>query len=150
MDQGLTFSIEFGDILSFKADVVGLKYAQNFYGADNRIVQRLVSKGISLDNLRPKVGDYVYVDTRDAIAADHALFVGVPPLVRFSYPQIRLFATQTLRFLAKEAPNVHGLAMTIHGPGYGLDEPEALLAQVAGYLDAQRSGQAPPMLEHIW
>ncbi|HEV8192625.1 MAG TPA: hypothetical protein VGP82_14255 [Ktedonobacterales bacterium] len=42
------------------------------------------------------------------------------------------------------------MAMTIHGPSSGLDESEALLAQVAGYLDAEQSGQIPSALEQIW
>lgn len=39
--------------------------------------------------------------------------------------------------------------MTIHGPGFGLDEVEAALAQFAGYLDAIRDGQFPRNLKHI-
>jgi hypothetical protein len=34
-------------------------------------------------------------------------------------------------------------------PGSGLDESEACLAQIEGYLDALRAGKAPPALERI-
>jgi hypothetical protein len=39
--------------------------------------------------------------------------------------------------------------MTIHGAGFGLDEGEAALAQIAGYLDALEAGDVPPGLARI-
>jgi len=64
MSQTLEFSIEHGDILSFPADVVALKYAQDFYGADWLAAQALGEKGISHNELRPPVGEYrnVYLE----------------------------------------------------------------------------------------
>lgn len=39
--------------------------------------------------------------------------------------------------------------MNIHGVGYGLDEIESLLAQLAGYTDALEAGQVPRALSTI-
>ena len=75
--------------------------------------------------------------------------VGAPALGDFRYAAIRDFASGALRFLAKEASATGWLAMTIHGPGYGLDEGEALRAQVAGYLDALSEGTVPEALHRI-
>ena len=41
------------------------------------------------------------------------------------------------------------LALTIHGPGYGLDEVEAFESEVAGVVEAVASGHFPSNLESI-
>jgi hypothetical protein len=51
--------------------------------------------------------------------------------------------------LAESDPWVTSVGMTIHGPGFGMDEVESALAQLGGCVDALRDGQAPPALEHI-
>lgn len=45
--------------------------------------------------------------------------------------------------LAQEAPNTKHIAMTIHGPGYGLVETEAVLSQFAGLIDGIRINLFP-------
>jgi hypothetical protein len=67
----------------------------------------------------------------------------------YHYEEIREFAANVLKVLAKDAPSTRHLAMTIHGVGYGLDETEALRAQLAGYIDALELGQYPPRLKRI-
>lgn len=145
----IEFAIEYGDIASFDADVVALKYAQTFYGADREVALVLDRAGVAIDGLRPKVGDYRYVETRSTIRARHALFVGVPSLKEFGYRGIQEFAVKVLNILSDEAPTTRHLAMTIHGPGYGLDEFEALIMQFVGYLQVIQSGGLPPGLEYI-
>lgn len=149
MSRIIEFAIEHGDITSFDADVVGLKYAQYFYGSDEAVVSALRQVGVATEGLKPEVGDYRYVETHGGVRARHALFVGVPPLPRFSYREIREFAVATLHILSDEAPDTRHLAMTIHGPGYGLDEVEAVLAQFAGFLQAIQAGGLPLDLDHI-
>jgi hypothetical protein len=149
MSRTIEFAIEHGDITSFDADVVGLKYAQHFYGSDKAVVSALRQVGVATESLKPEVGDYRYVETNGGVRARHALFVGVPPLLRFGYREIREFAAATLRILSDEAPDTRHLAMTIHGPGYGLDEVEAVLAQFAGFLQAIQAGGLPLDLERI-
>jgi hypothetical protein len=70
-------------------------------------------------------------------------------LGKFSYKEIRAFSATVLRILAKEAPKIRHLAMTIHGAVYGLDEVEALLAQIGGYTDAIQAELLPNSLTAI-
>src|SRR5437588_12380480 len=105
MPQPIQILIEQGDIVSSKADVVALKYAQSFYGADAHIADALQSVGVSSDSLKPAIGDYRYVPSKGVITAPFVLFMGVPRLRQFSYPEIRAFAAQVLHILADVAPN---------------------------------------------
>jgi hypothetical protein len=145
----LELAVEHGDITSLDADVVALKYARKFHGVDRIVAAQLRTVGIATERLRPRVGAYRYVDTRGGVRPQHALFVGVAYLNQFGYPEIREFSRRVLDILADEAPTSRHVAMTIHGPGYGLDEAEALLAQIRGYLDAIQSERLPAMLDRI-
>lgn len=145
----IEFTIQQGDITTFDADVVALKYAQNFYGADEAVAIKLTEMGVDPKSLQPLPGAYQYTTTVNSIKAPHVLFVGVHSLFEFGYEQIRELSTQVLKILAEVAPHTRHLAMTIHGVGFGLDEVEALFAQFAGYKDAIESGQLPLALKYI-
>ncbi|MEM7115027.1 MAG: hypothetical protein AAF614_21495 [Chloroflexota bacterium] len=79
----------------------------------------------------------------------HTLFVGVQPLAQFGYHQIRQFAFQALSILAQHAPSTKHLCLTVHGPGYNLDESLALQAEISGFLDAFQLACFPRQLERI-
>ncbi|MDQ2716524.1 MAG: TIR domain-containing protein [Chloroflexota bacterium] len=145
----IEFSIRQGDITSFDADVLALKYAQEFFGTDEIIASLLDKVGISIDTLQPRIGDFRCVETHNCIQARHALFIGVPDIVDFNYQHVQEFTVQVLKVLANIAPATRHLAMTIHGAGFGLDEIEAFLAQFKGYLQALQSEQFPSHLEKI-
>jgi hypothetical protein len=147
MPATFEFAIKQADIRDFDADVVALKYAQEFYGADEVIAVALTNVGIRVTE--PQIGNYFYTTTRGSITAKNVLFIGVESLYQFGYSQIRRFAQQTLEILTKEAPFTRHLAMTVHGPGYGLDEVEAALSQFNGFLASGRSGRLPSYLERI-
>jgi hypothetical protein len=149
MPGHLDLAVEHSDITSFQTDVIVLKYAQAFHGADRMVAERLVSLGIPLNTLQPSSGDYCCASTHGCVSAPHALFIGVAPLYELNYPDIRAFGGRVLEVLATVGPSVRHIAMTIHGPGFGLDELEAFLAQVEGLLDAVRSGRLPTALERI-
>jgi hypothetical protein len=149
MARTLTIRIVKDDIRQVGADVVALKYAQGYYGADLVVARALEGYGVDTSGFQAAVGEYRLADSGGAIAAPRVLLVGVPTLRNFRYERIRRFAADTLRILAKEAPTTRHLAMTIHGPGYGLDEVESLLSQFGGYLDALREGSAPKSLERL-
>lgn len=149
MTNRVELVIEGADATTFTADVLALKYAQDYYGLDELVAHALQGVGVLIGSIQPRVGKFAYVDARGCISAKHVLFVGVPPLSRFAYHEIRQFAGQALRFLAAEAPHTEHVAMTIHGPGYGLDEVEACLAQVEGYFDAMRTGDIPSAMKRI-
>ena len=93
----IEFAIAQGDIFSFDADIVALKYAQAFYGADSRLAYSLQGKGISIEDLQPDIGAFQYVETFGYTRAKHALFVGVQPLTQFGYPEIETSLVKCLR-----------------------------------------------------
>jgi hypothetical protein len=147
-------TVETGDISDFRADVIVLKYAQSFYGADALVAETLRQGSHREPVMSPAPGDFALVPTRGLLPAEHALFLGVVPLFQFEYPEIRVFATQALQIIQDELPEARHVAMTMHGVGYGLDEREAFLAQVAGLLDglqetAIRSPPAAPAVRRI-
>lgn len=139
------------DVVNFSCDVLVLKYAQDFYGADELVASRLHNVSvINVPSLTPLPGDYVLVPSYEKVVAARAiLFVGVRDLLEFRYGEIREFARSALHILARREPIVAHIAMTMHGIGIGLDESEAFLAQVAGLLDAVRLGDIPPALSKI-
>lgn len=149
MESRVVFELEQGDITTIGADVVAVKYAQKFHGADGVIADNLGGKGVPYSSIQSAVGSHRFLASQGAITANQVLFVGVLPLFQFGYQEIRAFGRSVLRILQQEAPRCKHLAMTIHGPGYGMDETEACFAQLQGYLDAFKAGQAPDALERI-
>jgi len=147
--QELTFHIEVADVREFHADVLVLKYAMYLYGADRAITSALKKTNDEIAELVPHLGNSQLVYTQGTIASERVLFINVGDLYHFGYEEIRQFATNTLTTLARIAPSIQNIAMTIHGVGYGLDEAEALRVQLRGYLDAIVQGTFPPNLKRI-
>jgi len=128
-------------------DVLALKYAQTLYGVDGAVFHRLEEHGLRAR--LPKLAGFTFQDTRGCMGAKSVLFVGVKALREFGYPEIREFARKVLISLAGESPSAVHLALTIHGPGYGLDEIEAFESELAGIVDAVTGGDFPEALESI-
>jgi hypothetical protein len=132
-----TIAIVRGDVLATRCDVLVMKYAQGFHGADQAVATAL---GLS----EPRdgflaVGKHAYTLTNGRLGSERVLFVGVPELGDFRYAEIRQFSRDVLDIIAGERFAKSSIAMTMHGVGYGLDEREAFSAQVAGlmeYLDS--------------
>lgn len=143
----LQLSITVADALDFKADVLALKYAQKLHGVDRTVYAQLQSSGISVQ--LPTSSSYTILETFGTIKAIWVLFIGVNALRQFQYKEIRDFARKVLSSLAAEASDARHLALTIHGPGYGLDEIEAFEFEVAGIVDAISTGDFPKMLESV-
>jgi hypothetical protein len=144
----LAFEVVEGDITSFAADLVAFKYARGFHGADREASRLLARTGIDIQTLRPGVGEHCLEETTGALAARQALFVGVPRLFDFEYQQLREFGASVVRILADEVPGCRHLAMTLHGPNYGLDEVEALLSMLTGCMEGVAE-RPPPNLDRI-
>jgi hypothetical protein len=144
-----TISIKEGDVLAFSCDVLVLKYAQGFHGVDRVVIGRLEKPPQNSATVSPKPGECALLISEGAIASKQVLFVGVPSLDNFGYPEIRRFATLSMKLLAQHVPEVETVAMTMHGAGYGLDEREAFLAQVGGLVDAFRDRAMPKYLERV-
>lgn len=139
-------SVECADIVEFSCDVLVLKFAQAFYGTDALVANLLK---FNHQNLSPRPGKFVLVPTMENLSAKNVLFVGVLPLYQFDYGQIREFASFAMQILAWKMADAQHVAMTVHGIGYGLDEKESFLAQIAGLLDALNSQTIPDSLRQI-
>jgi hypothetical protein len=145
--RAIMIGVESGDALAFRADVLALKYAQALYGVDEAVVERFSEPGIV--DLMPKVAGFRLIDSRGRLGAQAVLFVGVKPLRQFGYQEIREFGRKVLVSLAGAKPNTKHVCLTVHGPGYGLDEAESFEAEIAGLLDAITTGDFPEALDRI-
>src|SRR5262249_7007082 len=135
----IQITIECTDVTDFACDVLVLKYAQKFFGADTVVATALKVRHGQIE-ISPMPGDHIFIPSEAAIAAHNVLFVGVVSLSRFDYSEIRAFATRALTILSEESPEARHVGMTIHGVNYGLDEREAFLAQLGGIMDADKKG----------
>jgi hypothetical protein len=138
-----------GDALQFVVDVLALKYAQALHGADRKVFERLSTSSRGSAPTLPKVGEFILQDTQGALAAKSVLLLGVEPLHRFHYQQIREFGRNVLHSLADAAPQTGHVALTVHGANYELNEIEAFEAEVAGLVDAIAIGDFPQALERV-
>ncbi len=136
-----------GDVLEFEADVLVLKYAQALYGADRAAWGRLEAVYPDID--LPEVGDHRVVESEPALSAAQVLFIGVEPLHAFGYAEIREFSRRALSILSGHPAGARHIALTIHGPGYGLDEVEAFRSEVAGVIEAMTAQEYPKDLVRI-
>jgi hypothetical protein len=148
-DSNTAIDIIEGDVLDFRADVLGLKYAQNNYGSDGAVSSLLVKGGVDAANIRPSPGEHVWIDSRSLLPSGHVLFIGVPPLMNFRYSQIEQFAFDILRISGQDLPDAQHIAITLHGAGYGLDEVEALYSELRGLTNALHAGKGPAHLARI-
>lgn len=134
------------DALKVSCDVLAVKYAQGFHGADHEVAQSLqLPKG----SISPLPGDAVLVDGAKRVAATQVLFVGTPPLRQINYRRIYDFILQTMEFLAAKAPKTRHLVMTMHGVNFGLDEREAFHSQLSGIERCLLKQKCPSGLELI-
>lgn len=136
--------VDEADALKFPVDVLALKYAQRSYGVDAAACQALLRVHDTVD--MPEVGSTVMYGGKPALQASQVLFVGVPPLQEFSYVEIREFGRLAIEAIAAGAPSAKTAALTLHGPGFGLDESEAFESELAGVIEALSSGHVPAQL----
>lgn len=143
----MTIDVAYGDAVSFDADVLILKHAKGLYGVDGAIYRLLHDAQVNFQ--LPERGAWVSVPTRGSVSPHQVIFIGVGPLHQFGYPQIRDFARTSLAAINELAPDARHVGHTLHGPGYGLDEMEALDSELAGLLDGLRLNRVPPRLTRI-
>jgi hypothetical protein len=135
----VSFRIQQGDVRTYSTDALVLKYAQWPYGADAAVRSNLLSTGINPAEIEPTPGRACIVSTQGAISAPIVVFVGVDPLSRLDYPAIQKFGASAIRAVVENAPSARIVAMTLHGPGYGLDETESARALLIGCVDGLRA-----------
>lgn len=141
--------VQEGDALKIRADVLVLKYAQEFYGVDSSAFSKLAILHSGLEKKLPKPNDFLLVESLGALGAKDVLFAGVIDLYRFRYYQIRDFSFHSLKYLAEMKPDINHVCFTLHGANYGLDEAEAFRSEVGGMAEAIAKGFYPVNLERI-
>jgi hypothetical protein len=114
-------------IANVSADLIALKYANDWHGAD-KLVSQLIGFNDHLAD-----GKVRFCRGRD-IAASEALFIGVGPLRDFRFERIQAFGARAVQLSQQHFKRVRHLAMTIHGPGYGLDPEQSFLSLIAGII----------------
>ena len=149
MESDVKIQVVEADALEFEADVLVLKYAQDLFGLDEKVVHRLEMVGFDMQSILPENRKFRLVNSMGQIAAQSVLFIGVEPLVEFRYQEIREFARRSLEALAELAPETKHVCMTLHGANYGLDEIEAFDSEIAGLVEALTTGSYPDHLETI-
>src|SRR6185503_8187981 len=138
------FVVQLGDVVDVPSDLLLLKYAQNFYGADAAVARRLLSRGLCSEReITPKPGDFVIVEAKGSIASTSVMFLGTPPLASFTYEGMQEFARLAIGKIADRGLPVRTLTTTVHGTGYGLDGGESLQRLVSGFRDGLSSYNSP-------
>ncbi|OAB78923.1 TIR domain-containing protein [Cochleicola gelatinilyticus] len=147
--EGIKVSIVNKDAFTVNADILGMKYATQAHGLDHHVIEALEAKGLHISKDLPVLGNFHFMESHEVVAAPHLLFIGTPPLQELNYKEIRAFGTQMMS-AAKESNNAaKTLLLTIHGPGYGLDEVESFKSQLAGITEAIENNLYPESLEEI-
>ena len=144
----VSISFSAGDVLSFSSDILILKYAQAFYGVD-RVAAHILAQSEDLTQFQVPLGEYRLIGTQNRLKPKEVLYVGVQPLVYLDYLAIERFATTGLGALRQEQSGARSVSVTLHGPGYGLDEREALYAVLRGLITAVGQQNCPLTLERI-
>jgi hypothetical protein len=148
MSTALELVLEAGDITETRADVALFKYSQGFHGVAQAVAKRLAAVGVASSQLEVAPGDCRFVETRGGLTAPLVLYVGTVRLGSLGYHEIRQLAVRALKAL-ESRPGLRHLASTVHGPNYGLDEDEAVLALAGGLVEAFQRGTGPQGLERV-
>ena len=146
--ESFEIAIENADIVTAAADVLLLKYAQGFHGADEAVARLLAAKGLSRGLMQVAAGAHNQVQSLGGVASPVVLFLGTVGLNALSYRHIRDFAVRALTAL-EHREGIRRIACTIHGANIGLDEAESALSLVGGFVDAFQRGAGPKGLERI-
>jgi hypothetical protein len=147
---GVTLELVEGDILTHPGDVAVLKFSRSHLGAAAAVAHRLMmTTGITAQQISPARGEAVLVPTQASLTVPQVMIVGSAQIRHFGYKAVQELARNTLLRLAEQAPQTRHILMTFNGPGTSLDENEAFLSQLRGYLESLESGTYPPTLERI-
>ena len=139
------------DATEIATDLLVLKYMRNASGVGMQVANKLGVEDFFSSDTLPDIGDYkiFYNNIGDKLGAQNILYIGVEPAPGFRYQDIREFARRSLKIAGREVKNAEHITLTLHGPGYGLDEREAFEAELAGLMESIQDGTAPPELEQI-
>jgi hypothetical protein len=121
-------------VVHCECDILVMKYAQAFYGADQEVAHQLAKEPVRFDHTAVVLlpGEYSFVDSCGLLEAKTVLFLGAPALQHFGQAQIRDFAADALRIVATKARDPVTVAMTLHGISYSPHEEQPMIAQIEG------------------
>jgi hypothetical protein len=147
--MAVELTLELGDVTEVASDLLLLKHAQGFYGADAKVAEALVDAGVcKVAHIRPAPWEGVIVPTRGVIAAERVMFIGTPSLVEFRYKEMRQFARLAVETIAARKTPARTITTTVHGAGYGLDVEESLQWLAFGF-QAGLAGAPAGLVERI-
>jgi hypothetical protein len=142
----IEISVQCADVANVPADLLLLKHAQSFYGADEAVAARLTERGVCNEaDIAPANGSHVLLETSGAIAAKRTLFLGTPRLGEFRYREMAQFARRAINIIDENRLPIRTLASTVHGPGYGLDVAESLRALILGFQQGLATSPLPKL-----
>jgi hypothetical protein len=150
--RNVEFAVVAEDIRWVEADLIVLKHAAAFLGAEATVARAILQcSDLSLEQIANQIDTegYFVAQTQQSVQAPTVLFVKVPGLEQLHYRQIYNFAGCALAIAAKCIPNATHIAMTIHGPGSGLEVSVAFLAQLSGLITALAADKFPSNLQGI-
>src|SRR5215831_11666506 len=131
-----TFTVQQDDVTRVPSDLLLLKHARGFHGADLIVANELTAAGVCTgQEISPHPDGFAIIDPKKVIAPSRVMFVGTLPLRDFSYGQMRHFARRAIEILAQEGKSLDVVTTTIHGVNYGLDASEALQNLVFGFRE---------------
>ena len=145
----ISIEVQIVDALKIKAEVLVLKYAQELHGIDSMAYFQLATTQKDIERKLPKPNEFLMLETRGSLGANHVLYCGVVDILKFRYKQIRDFSFRTLKYLSEVNPDIEHICFTLHGANYGLDEAEAFRSEIAGLVDAIEKGAFPRNLKRI-
>lgn len=143
----IQFDIVKSDVREFECDVLILKHAKAFYGADQLVRNIFKDHAWSRDIEILRAGQHIFLDeTSNRICAKNVLFVPTVGLGQFNYSSIRKLVQDAFTILLEKkdrkvehnGEKLH-IAMTMHGVKQGLDENHSLNHQLQGLMDALTS-----------
>lgn len=145
----IRIEIQQTDALKIKADVLVLKYAQEFFGVDSLAFSQLALLHKNIERKLPKPNEFLILESLGSLGAHYVLFAGVERISKFRYKEIRSFSFRSLKHLAETKADAEHICLTMHGANYGLDETEAFISQIAGIVEAIAKGLYPLHLKKI-
>lgn len=142
--------VECADIRETNTDLLVSKHAAGADGPGRDVAESIgIDRSVfSTSGQLPNVGESELFH-RGAVAANVTLLIGVKPVSKFGYDDIRRYARRSLDIASRMSQHTSVIAHTIHGVGYGLNEREAFESQLAGLADAIKHGSAPRELSRI-
>src|SRR5258708_22891400 len=92
------------DAREIECDVLILKYAQGFHGADLAVSSALEDPHSFNTRIAPKPQEHVLIESQGRVSARQVLFMGVVRLSLFDYLRIREFTEASLGLVAQQIP----------------------------------------------